>query len=210
MSLKTQAKVLRALEEQAFERVGGRETIRVDVRVIAASNRDLLSLIAVGAFREDLFYRLNVIPIEVPPLRTRKDDIPALVDHFIRVFCAENGKRLKTMTPPALTYFMTYDWPGNVRELRNMVERLVIMVPGDTIRPEDVPSPPRPKAETPAASAPGDGKPLKEARDSFERAYILAELRAQDWNMTRTAERLGIERSHLYRKIRAYGITPPK
>ena len=105
---------------------------------------------------------------------------------------------------------MTYDWPGNVRELRNMVERLVIMVPGDTIGAEDLPPPLRPKAEIAAATAPGDGKPLKEARDSFERAYILSELRAQEWNMTRTAERLGIERSHLYRKIRAYGITPPK
>jgi two-component system nitrogen regulation response regulator NtrX len=209
MSLKTQAKVLRALEEQAFERVGGREPLRVDVRVIAASNRDVLSLIAQGAFREDLFYRLNVIPIEVPPLRARKEDVPALVEHFIRVFCAENGKRLKTVTPPALTYFMTYDWPGNVRELRNMVERLVIMVPGETIGAEDLPPPLRPKSEG-AAVAPGDGKPLKEARDGFERAYILAELRAQDWNMTRTAERLGIERSHLYRKIRAYGIAPPR
>jgi two-component system nitrogen regulation response regulator NtrX len=208
MSLKTQAKVLRVLEEQAFERVGGRETLRVDVRVIAASNRDVVSLIAQGAFREDLFYRLNVIPIEVPPLRTRKEDVPALVEHFIRVFCAENGKRLKTVASSALTYFMTYEWPGNVRELRNMVERLVIMVPGDTIVAEDLPPPLRPKTE--AGAAPGDGKPLKEARDSFERAYILAELRAQDWNMTRTAERLGIERSHLYRKIRAYGITPPK
>ena len=209
MSLKTQAKVLRALEEQAFERVGGRETLRVDVRVIAASNRDVPSLIAQGQFREDLFYRLNVIPIEVPPLRARKQDVPALVEHFIRVFCASNGKRLKTLAPGALTYFMTYDWPGNVRELRNMVERLVIMLPGDAIAAEDLPPPLRAKTEA-AATAPADGKPLKEARDSFERAYILAELRAQDWNMTRTAERLGIERSHLYRKIRAYGITPPK
>ncbi|HVG78070.1 MAG TPA: sigma-54 dependent transcriptional regulator [Patescibacteria group bacterium] len=208
MSLKTQAKVLRALEEQAFERVGGRETLKVDVRVIAASNRDLPSLIAQGAFREDLFYRLNVIPIEVPPLRARTEDVPALVAHFIRVFCAENGKRLKTVAPGALTWFMTYEWPGNVRELRNMVERLVIMVPGDTIGADDLPPPLRPKGEP--AAAVGDGKPLKEARDSFERAYILAELRAQDWNMTRTAERLGIERSHLYRKIRAYGIIPPK
>ena len=208
MSLKTQAKVLRALEEQAFERVGGRETLKVDVRVIAASNRDLPALIAQGAFREDLFYRLNVIPIEVPPLRARTEDVPALVEHFIRVFCAENGKRLKTVAPGALTWFMTYEWPGNVRELRNMVERLVIMVPGDTIGPDDLPPPLRPKGE--AASAVSDGKPLKEARDGFERAYILAELRAQDWNMTRTAERLGIERSHLYRKIRAYGIIPPK
>jgi two-component system nitrogen regulation response regulator NtrX len=209
MSLKTQAKVLRALEEQAFERVGGRETLKVDVRVIAASNRDVVSLIAQGGFREDLFYRLNVIPIEVPPLRVRKEDVPALVDHFIRVFCAENGKRLKTVAAAALTYFMTYEWPGNVRELRNMVERLVIMVPGDAIGAEDLPPPLRPKTDG-AVVTPGDGKPLKEARDSFERAYILAELRAQEWNMTRTAERLGIERSHLYRKIRAYGITPPK
>jgi two-component system nitrogen regulation response regulator NtrX len=209
MSLKTQAKVLRALEEQAFERVGGRETLRVDVRVIAASNRDVVSLIAQGAFREDLFYRLNVIPIEVPPLRTRKEDVPALVEHFVRVFCAENGKRLKVVAPAALTYFMTYDWPGNVRELRNMVERLVIMVPGDTIGADELPPPLRPKTDG-AAPAAGEGKPLKEARESFERVYILAELRAQDWNMTRTAERLGIERSHLYRKIRAYGITPPK
>jgi two-component system nitrogen regulation response regulator NtrX len=209
MSLKTQAKVLRALEEQAFERVGGRETLRVDVRVIAASNRDVVSLIAQGGFREDLFYRLNVIPIEVPPLRARKEDVPPLVEHFIRVFCAENGKRLKTVAPAALTYFMTYDWPGNVRELRNMVERLVIMVPGDEIGADDVPPPLRPKTDAPPAAL-GDGKPLKEARDNFERAYIVAELRAQDWNMTRTAERLGIERSHLYRKIRAYGITPPK
>ena len=210
MSLKTQAKVLRALEEQAFERVGGREKLRVDVRVIAASNRDVPSLIAQGAFREDLIYRLNVIPIEVPPLRARKEDMPALVENFIRVFCASNGKRLKTLAPAALTYFMTYDWPGNVRELRNMVERLVIMVPGDAIGAEDLPPPLRAKSETPATAPPGEGKPLKEARDSFERAYILAELRAQDWTMTRTAERLGIERSHLYRKIRAYGITPPK
>jgi two-component system nitrogen regulation response regulator NtrX len=204
MSLKTQAKVLRALEEQAFERVGGRETLRVDVRVIAASNRDLPAMIAAGTFREDLYYRLNVIPIEVPPLRARKEDVPALVEHFIGVFCAENGKRLKTVAPAALTYFMTYDWPGNVRELRNMVERLVIMVPGDAIGPDELPPPLRTKDDAPAV---GEGKPLKEARDSFERAYILAELRAQEWNMTRTAERLGIERSHLYRKIRAYGIT---
>ncbi|MGH7356035.1 MAG: sigma-54-dependent transcriptional regulator [Candidatus Rokuibacteriota bacterium] len=209
MSLKTQAKVLRALEEQAFERVGGRETVKVDVRVIAASNRDLQALIAQGAFREDLYYRLNVIPIEVPPVRARKEDVPALVEHFIRVFCAENGKRLKVVAPAALTYFMTYDWPGNVRELRNMVERLVIMVQSETILPEDLPAPLRPKTEA-APAAPADGKPLKEARDGFERAYILAELRASDWNITRTAERLGIERSHLYRKLKAYSITPPK
>ena len=208
MSLKTQAKVLRALEEQVVERVGGREPLKVDVRVIAASNRNLETLIGQGQFREDLFYRLAVIPIEVPPLRARRDDIPLLVDHFLALFCLENGKRLKTLAAEALAYFLAYDWPGNIRELRNMVERLVIMTGGDTIGPDDLPAPLRPKDATAVG---GDGpRSLKDARDSFERAYILAELRAHDWNMTRTAERLGIERSHLYRKIKTYGITPPK
>jgi two-component system, NtrC family, nitrogen regulation response regulator NtrX len=208
MSVRTQAKVLRSLEEQAFERVGGKETIKVDVRVIAASNRDLAALIAEGRFREDLYYRLNVIPIEVPPLRARKDDIPLLVEHFIAVFCHENGKAAKRLSGEALAYFLAYDWPGNIRELRNMVERLVIMAPRETIEPDDLPPPLRPKAlgETPS----GVARSLREARDNFERAYILAELRVHDFNMTRTAERLGIERSHLYRKIKAYRITPPK
>ena len=208
MSLKTQAKVLRALEEQAFERVGGKDTIQVDVRVIAASNRDLEALIRAGRFREDLYYRLNVIPIEVPALRTRKDDITKLVDHFVAVFCAENGKRPKTVSGEALGYFLAYDWPGNVRELRNMVERLVIMAPGDVVGADDLPAPLRPKDA--AATPEGHERSLRDARDHFERAFIIAELRANDWNMTRTAERLGIERSHLYRKIKAYGITPPK
>jgi two-component system nitrogen regulation response regulator NtrX len=208
MSLKTQAKVLRALEEQSFERVGGTETVKVDVRVIAACNRDVETLIREGRFRDDLFYRLNVIPIEVPPLRARKDDIPLLVDHFIAIFCAENGKRVKTVSGEALAYFLNYDWPGNVRELRNMVERLVIMAPRDVIGPDDLPPPLRRKDLVTEAAE--KERSLKEARDSFERAYILAELRAHDWNMTRTAERLGIERSHLYRKIKTYGITPPK
>ena len=208
MSLKTQAKVLRALEEQVVERVGGREPLKVDVRVIAASNRNLETLIAQGQFRDDLFYRLAVIPIEVPPLRARRDDIPLLVDHFLALFCVENGKRVKAVSGEALAYFLAYDWPGNIRELRNMVERLVIMTPGETIGPDDLPAPLRPKD---AGAGGVDGqRSLREARDGFERAYILAELRAHDWNMTRTAERLGIERSHLYRKIKTYGITPPK
>jgi two-component system nitrogen regulation response regulator NtrX len=210
MSLKTQAKVLRVLEEQAFERVGGKETIRVDVRVLAASNRDLAELIAHGRFREDLYYRLNVIPIEVPPLRKRKEDLPALVEHFVALFCHENGKRPKTVSVEALAYFLSYDWPGNVRELRNMVERLVIMSPRDVIGPEDLPPPLRPREEAAAPEEIQRERTLREARDAFERAYILAELRAHDGNVTRTAEKLGIERSHLYRKLKAYGITPPK
>jgi two-component system, NtrC family, nitrogen regulation response regulator NtrX len=210
MSLKTQAKVLRVLEEQAFERVGGKDTLRVDVRVLAASNQNLGELIGQGRFREDLFYRLSVIPIEVPPLRQRQEDIPLLVEHFIGLFSGENAKRPKTISVEALAYFLVYEWPGNVRELRNMVERLVIMTPGDVIGPEALPSPLRPRD---AAVAPEDSqreRTLKEARDAFERTYILGELRARDWNMTRTAEKLGIERSHLYRKLKAYGITPPK
>ncbi len=209
MSLKTQAKVLRVLEEQAFERVGGTEQIKTDVRVIAASNQNLPDLIVAGRFRDDLFYRLNVIPVEVPPLRQRKQDIALLVEHFIRVFSLENGKRPKTVSVEALAYFLAYDWPGNVRELRNLVERLVIMTPREVIGPEDLPPPVRPKE----AGLPQDQvkeRTLKEAREAFEKAYVLAELRAQDWNMTRTSERLGIERSHLYRKLKTYRITPPK
>ena len=209
MSLKTQAKVLRVLEEQAFERVGGTESIKTDVRVIAASNQNLSDLITAGRFRDDLYYRLNVIPIDVPPLRERKEDIPSLVEHFIRIFSLENGKRPKTVSVEALAYFLSYDWPGNVRELRNMVERLVIMSPRQVIGPENLPPPLRPK-EALIPENQIKERTFKEAREAFERAYILAELRAQDWNMTRTSERLGIERSHLYRKLKAYGITPPK
>src|SRR5207244_1773614 len=159
--------------------------------LIAASNRDLQSLIAAGRFREDLFYRLNVIPIEVPALRVRQDDLPQLVDHFVRVFCAENGKRVKTLSGDALAYLLAYEWPGNVRELRNLVERLVIMSPRDVIGVEDLPPPVRPKE---AVAGDVRERSLREARDNFERAYILAELRASEWNLTRTAERLGIER----------------
>ena len=210
MSLKTQAKVLRVLEEQAFERVGGKETLRVDVRVLADSNQNLQEQIAQGRFREDLFYRLAVIPIEVPPLRQRSEDIPLLVEHFIRLYSGENAKRPKTMSVEALAYFLAYDWPGNVRELRNMVERLVIMTPGDVIGPTAVPPPLRPRDAADAAEDSQKEKTLKEAREAFERAYILSELRQLEWNMTKTAQKLGIERSHLYRKMKMYGITPPR
>jgi len=210
MSVKTQAKVLRALEEQAFERVGGKDTLRVDVRVLAASNQNLPDLITQGRFREDLYYRLAVIPIEVPPLRQRTEDIPQLVEYFIRLFSGENAKRPKTISVEALAYFLSYDWPGNVRELRNMVERLVIMTPGDVIGPDALPPPLRPRDPEASVEDTQREKTLKEAREAFERAYILSELRAHDWNMTRTAEKLGIERSHLYRKLKTYGITPPK
>ena len=207
MSLKTQAKVLRVLEEQTFERVGGKETIGVDVRVIAASNKNLPELIGKGRFREDLFYRLNVIPIEVPPLRARKGDIPLLVHYFLSVLSEEHGKRTKTISKEAMAHFLQYDWPGNIRELRNMVERLVIMVTDDIVTPAHLPPPLIPGVTVEEA---GKQRSLREAREAFERAYILAELNANEGNMTRTSEKLGIERSHLYRKLRAYGITPPR
>jgi two-component system nitrogen regulation response regulator NtrX len=209
MSLKTQAKVLRALEEQTIERIGGHEPIRVDVRVIAASNQPLPALIAQGRFREDLFYRLNVIPIEVPPLRQRREDIPLLVEHFLKAFSAEYGKRPKALSGEAMGYFMAYDWPGNVRELRNMVERLVIMSPDDLITPEHLPPPIRPREAAPVAAG-GSLPSLREARDAFERAYILGELRAHDWNITRTAKALGIGRVNLWRKLKAYGLSAPR
>jgi two-component system nitrogen regulation response regulator NtrX len=209
MSLRTQAKVLRALEEQTVERIGGHEPIRVDVRVIAASNQALSELIAQGRFREDLFYRLNVIPIEVPPLRRRREDVPLLVEYFLKTFSAEYGKRPKTLSGEAMGYFMVYDWPGNVRELRNMVERLVIMTPGDVITPEDLPSPFRSR-EAVAVPTEAGLQSLREARDAFERAYILGELRAHDWNITKTAQALGIGRVNLWRKLKAYGIAVPR
>ncbi|HLC41527.1 MAG TPA: sigma-54 dependent transcriptional regulator, partial [Methylomirabilota bacterium] len=197
MTLSTQAKVLRVLEEQTFERLGGKETVRVDVRVIAASNKNLHELIAAGSFRDDLFYRLNVIPIEVPPLRKRQEDIPLLVDYFIRMLSEQNGKPPKIITAEALAHFINYEWPGNVRELKNMVERLVIMTPSHTISVADLPPPLVPAVTVEEG---GGKRSFREAREAFERAYILAELRAHDGNVTKTAEKLGLERSHLYRK----------
>jgi two-component system, NtrC family, nitrogen regulation response regulator NtrX len=209
MSLKTQAKVLRALQEQRIEPVGGSASVDVDVRVIAATNKDLEAEIRAGRFREDLYFRLNVIPFEVPPLRERREDIPLLVRHFMQLLSAEHGRRAREVSEDALEALALLAWPGNVRELRNMVERLVIMAPGDVITAEDLPAPLRPK-EAAAHAGEARDRSLKDARDNFERAYILAELRANDWNVTRTAERLGIERSHLYRKLKAYSINPPK
>jgi two-component system nitrogen regulation response regulator NtrX len=213
MSLKTQAKVLRVLQEQTFERVGGSETLSVDVRVIAASNKDLEEEIRKGAFREDLFYRLNVIPFEVPPLRERKSDIALLAEHFLRLFSREYGKRQKALGAEAMQLLVQYGWPGNVRELRNVIERMVIMVPQEVIRQDDVASAlrlrPQSEPETPAAAGAEMDGTLREAREQFEKAFIFRRLREAHWNITRAAERLGIERSNLHRKIKSYGIETP-
>jgi two-component system nitrogen regulation response regulator NtrX len=214
MSLKTQAKVLRVLQEQTFERVGGSETMTVDVRVIAASNKNLEEEIQRGHFREDLFYRLNVIPFEVPPLRDRKGDIPLLSSHFLRLFSREYGKREKSLSPDALDLLVQSPWPGNVRELRNVMERMVIMVAQDVIQRDDLVQSLRPRLpggpDAGAEPAPDSDGTLREARERFERDFIQRRLKDTHWNITRAAERLGIERSNLHRKMKAYGIEAPR
>jgi two-component system nitrogen regulation response regulator NtrX len=209
MSLKTQAKVLRVLQEQVMEPVGGTSKIRVDVRVLAATNKELPSEIRAGRFREDLYFRLNVIPIFVPPLRERQEDVPLLAEHFMASFAEEYGRRLKTIDAGALARLQAYSWPGNVRELRNVIERLIIMVPGDVIAAGDLAflAAERPGAAE-AAEWPADGMTLFEARDQFERAFIMRGLAAHQGNISRAAEALGVERSNLYRKMRAFGIVP--
>ncbi|HEX8254855.1 MAG TPA: sigma-54 dependent transcriptional regulator [Thermoanaerobaculia bacterium] len=202
MSLKTQAKVLRVLQEQTFQRVGGQQTIKVDVRVLAATNKALEEEIANGNFRSDLYYRLNVIPIEVPPLRARGNDIVLLAEHFLRRFAAETAQPRKKLSAGGAAKLKAYRWPGNVRELRNVIERLAILLPHDTIEAEDVQLGTRVEAPPEIAS----NLPLKDARDEFEKQYILARLRDFAGNVSRTADALGVERSNLYRKLHAYGI----
>ena len=207
MSLATQAKVLRVLQEQKFERVGGTETLEADFRVFAASNKNLDEEIEAGRFREDLYYRLNVIPFYVPPLRERKEDIPLLARHFLAEISEENGRRLKSLTPDALEVLMQYDWPGNIRELKNVMERLMIMVSANTIRAEHIPNSmlggrrkPAQNSGSPLFAPPW--KPLKDARNLFEKQYILQCLKAHDGNITKTAQTLEIERTYLHKKIR--------
>src|SRR5436189_1308958 len=202
MSLKTQAKVLRVLQEQTFQRVGGQQTIRVDVRVLAATNKDLGSEIANNTFRSDLYYRLNVIPIEVPPLRARGNDVVLLAEYFLRRFAAETGQPKKRLAAAAAAKLKAYHCPGNVRELRNVIERLAILLQGDTVEPEDIQLGAR--ADEPAQIA--MNLTLKEARDEFEKQYILARLREYGGNVSRAADALRVERSNLYRKLHAYGI----
>jgi two-component system nitrogen regulation response regulator NtrX len=209
MSLKTQAKVLRALQEQVVEPVGGVNSVKVDVRVIAATNKDLPIEIRGGRFREDLYFRLNVIPIFVPPLRDRDTDIPLLAEHFMGELAREYGRRTKRLDPGAATGLRSYRWPGNVRELRNVIERLMIMVPGDTIALSDLAF--LDGGGIMVAEEPGAAPlPLHEARERFEREYILRALAAQGGNISRTADALGVERSNLYRKMRAFGIAPAR
>jgi two-component system nitrogen regulation response regulator NtrX len=202
MSLMTQAKVLRMLQEQTFERVGGTETLAVDVRVIAATNRELPEEIAAGRYREDLYYRLNVIPFRVPSLRERSEDVPMLARAFVAEFCAGTGVNCKQLTPRAMAQLQSYGWPGNVRELRNLMERLVIMTPGEVIDAHDLP----PLAGETAPGASTDRRTLEEARRSFEREFLSARLREHGWNISRTAEAVGLARESLSRKIKSLAL----
>jgi two-component system nitrogen regulation response regulator NtrX len=227
MSPKTQAKVLRVLQEQEVERLGSARTIKVDVRVIAATNKDLEQAIQRGEFREDLYFRLNVIPITVPPLRERREDIPLLVQHFAKRTSEEHNIKPKRFDPRAMEALQRYRWRGNIRELRNTVERVMIMTPGDVVRVDDLPpdvrsaAPSRPAgAELPAAAsahaaADGPAQPslttppvgtLREFKDAAERAYLVQKLRENNWNISKTAEVIDTPRSNLYKKLEQYGI----
>ena len=216
MSAKTQAKVLRVLQEGEVERLGSARTIKVDVRVIAATNKDLEAEIERGTFREDLYFRLSVIPIKVPPLRERREDIPALVRHFADLFGRENNRRPQRFTPAALEFMQKARWKGNVRELRNTVERLLIMTPGDVIDVDDLRDVVRPDVKPAAASVEaGAGGPpnhlspntLREFKESAERRFLVEKLRENAWNISKTAEVIGTPRSNLYKKLEQYAIT---
>jgi two-component system nitrogen regulation response regulator NtrX len=210
MSIMTQAKILRILQEQTFARVGGTKTIKVDVRVLAATNQNLKKKIEDGTFREDLFYRLNVIPLHVPPLRDRLEDIPPLIDHFIEEFAGEDKRRKKTVSDAAMKMLTRYRWPGNVRELKNLIERLIIMSPDQVITVEDLPASILDEDDRDIKENLLGYTSLKEARDHFEHLFIVKKLSENDYNITQTAKALGLERSHLHKKIKAYNIEVEK
>lgn len=208
MSLSVQAKVLRALEQGEFERVGGAKTFRVDVRVIAATNKNLHAEVEQGKFREDLYFRLNVVPLTAPPLRERREDIPALAEHFLNAYADENGFLPKTLSVEARDLLFQYDWPGNIRELKNLVERLSIMVSGDTIYPGDLPTLDGMTIPKQPGSFPdlGAGKTLRQVREAVERHYIAEALVRHKGNVTRASSALGIERTNLHKKIKQYDL----
>ena len=202
MSASAQAKVLRVLQEQQFERVGGNETISVDVRVIAATNIDVKSAVEAGTFREDLYFRLNVIPVIVPPLRERKEDIPSLVQYYLDRFCAEHGIAAKSVSEKGMEFFCNYAWPGNVRELKNLMERISIMVASDLIGQDEI----RDCLDTDSEGFVSEKSALKDAKEQFEKQHIMHMLKEHGGNVSAAARSLGIERTNLHRKIKQYGI----
>jgi two-component system nitrogen regulation response regulator NtrX len=211
MSPRTQAKILRVLEEKQFERIGGGEKVRADVRIIAATNRNLPKEVEAGRFRDDLYFRLNVFPIHVPALRGRKEDIPPIAEHFVGEICAEHGKEAKEFTRGAMERMLSHPWPGNVRELRNVVERLVILSMGPSIGEETVQ---RVLASEPAhGEAPAEGRlfdqdDFREAVLAFEKDFLTRKLMDNEFNVSRTAEKLGLDRTSIHRKMKQLGITP--
>jgi transcriptional regulator with GAF, ATPase, and Fis domain len=216
MSLSAQAKVLRVLQSGELSRVGGEQTLKVDVRVLAATNQDLTAAVAAGRFREDLYFRLAVVPLKAPPLRERSEDIPLLCQAFVQQCARENGLKEKPITPEALAVLSGFEWPGNVRELRNVIERLVILSE-DSIGVGDLPEEivtevarkNRPERTMAALDLPPETRtlPLRELRDLIERQYILSKLDENGWNISRTAQVLDIERTNLHKKMRALGIS---
>jgi len=208
MSLRTQAKVLRVLQEGEVERIGSQKTIEVDVRVIAATNKELEEAIGRGDFREDLYFRLSVIPVRVPPLRERGEDVPVLVQHFVKQFCVENNFRPRAFSSAAIEALKRHPWRGNVRELKNAVERLLIMAEGDEIGPEQLGEVLRRPAES--GSAPAGPPTLRDFKESAERAFLVGKLRESNWNISATAAAIGTPRSNLYKKLEQYGISQEK
>jgi len=206
MSLKAQAKILRILQEKKYERVGGAKVIATDVRVLAATNKDLEKEMEAGRFRQDLYYRLNVIPLRVPPLRERKEDIPLLAKRFLKDFALKEGEGEKSIANDGIEILMQHDWPGNVRELKNIVERLVIMKAGDVIDANDIPA----FVKNDQMGEPDNAglalNSYRLAKANFEKQYIAAKLKEYDGNISRTAEAIGLERSNLHRKIKSYSL----
>ncbi|MDQ0837227.1 nitrogen assimilation response regulator NtrX [Sphingomonas faeni] len=212
MPIATQARILRALTDQSFTRVGGTRVVKVDVRVVSATARDLVFEIAEGRFREDLYYRLNVVPVTIPPLSDRREDIPALVQHFIAHYASERRVPTPEIAPDAMVALQSYDWPGNVRQLRNVVERTIILAPGDRIGRIDIDLLPAEvlgdQGDMGAAGGTAImGSPLREARETFEREYLRVQIRRFSGNISRTASFIGMERSALHRKLKLLGIT---
>jgi two-component system nitrogen regulation response regulator NtrX len=216
MPLTAQAKILRVLTDQSFSRVGGQRVVKVDVRVVSATSKPLPGEIEAGRFREDLYYRLNVVPVHLPALTERREDIPALVDHFVARYAAERRVPTPQTSPEALAALQAYDWPGNVRQLRNVVERTIILAPGDRLRTIDVDMLPPEVISDQERLAPGNaaksimGTPLREARETFEREYLRVQIRRFSGNISRTATFIGMERSALHRKLKTLGLGDTK
>jgi two-component system nitrogen regulation response regulator NtrX len=212
MPLTTQGKILRVLTDQSYHRIGGQRPVKVDVRVLSATSKNLSDEIAAGRFREDLFYRLNVVPVRIPPLRERREDIPEMVEYFLARFAAERHMPTPSISEEAMAALQAHDWPGNVRQLRNIIERTIILAPGDRVSCIDVDLLPPEILENqnamggPTAAVAIMGSPLREARESFEREYLKIQIRRFSGNISRTASFIGMERSALHRKLKALGI----